>query len=348
MQYEKWIDVNYKKLESFYAEEDYGLTAKEWIAEDIKELREGELTVASISDVFKDLSRWGLHDTLFYLLHKKEEKEALKEFQKSSAYGYLCVTAIDQTWGCTAFHGSKKQFELMDKVNRMMAQCLIAGWDKEANTLADIMIESIRYGDTEEGNKIISTGFFATPAAWFMLELYSLVEEKPFAKENADYPESMAPYDAVLNQWKSKDKTLLDDLVSQLCEKHLEQSQEQKTDQDYFEFGDTYAKLFPYEILAWFIYRERAGLKNPTTFTHPLMNTPIAQFFLALQKPLPYPTELPYGKEFMQMLKESCPNVEIPQWLLTINNEESPSKDTTFTSPIKGDNNIPDDFFKDE
>jgi len=45
--------------------------------------------------------------------------------------------------------------------------------------------------------------------------------------------------------------------------------------------------LFPYEILCWLRLREWAGLTNPETFDHPLMQQPLAK--LPAPVPLPIP-----------------------------------------------------------
>jgi len=82
-------------------------------------------------------------------------------------------------------------------------------------------------------------------------------------------------------------------------------------------FNKTYDNnfMFPYEILTWLKIRELKGLKNPTEFSHPFMNTPIAKMFLDIKEPLLKRKELPFAKELLEKLKEKSPNVEIPEWL---------------------------------
>jgi len=328
-----------KELKVFYNEEDYGEIAKEWIHENIEESLEDEDThPITFYDFFSELSEDKLDDTLWVLYTKQEKEEAKKYFTQSTAYGYLHVKTADTLWGCFA-EGErfsvrvKQEYTFMSVVARYMGQSLICGWEKEANYLAQSMINSIEFGKQEEEgytiHRLIADGFAWDLAAWFALELYCKVYDKTFDRKKAEYPKSMVPYDTVLKNWDSKDLQEIDKLTFLLCEKHIEQSQEQKGDQDYFEFGATYNKLFPYEIFTWFKYREKAGLKNPKTFTHPLMNTPIAKMFLDIKEPLPKPTELPYAKELLDKLQEQCPDVEVPEWL-DENNEDI----------------LPDDFMK--
>jgi len=316
-----------KELKAFYNEADYGEIARRRIKKKIKKVLTNESdSPITIYNIFKDLNRWTLHDTFQTIYTTQEKPEVKKYFTQSTAYGYLHVKSADTLWGCIPKGERfairvKAEYEFMHIPARYMAQALICGWEKEAVYLAKSMIESINFGKQEEEgytiHKLIADGFRFDRAAWFALELYCKAynDNECFDREKADYPQNMYPYDKALEKWDSEDLEEIDKLIYMLCEIHVEQSQEQKTDEDYFEFGDTYAKLFPYEILTWLKFREKTGLKNPTKFTHPLMNTPIAKFFLSLETPLPYPDDLPYVKELLKKLKEQCPNVEVPEWL---------------------------------
>jgi hypothetical protein len=107
----------------------------------------------------------------------------------------------------------------------------------------------------------------------------------------------------VLKNIYSSDIRLVNMLSDLLCNTYLEINDKNK---------------FPYEVLVWLKLREKAGLKNPKNFSHPLMNTPIAKMFLSLKEPLPKPSELPFAKELLEKLKEKCPDVEIPEWIKDI------------------------------
>jgi len=172
-----------------------------------------------------------------------------------------------------------------------------------------------------------------------MLELYCKLKDRDFDRKNADYPEKMYPYDEVLKNWDTEDGLEVEKYISILATIHLDQTKEQVNEGDYFEFGDTSRWLFPYEILTWFKLRELKGLKNPTKFTHPLMNTPIAKMFLDIKEPLPKPKELPFAKELLEKLKEKCPDVEIPEWLDANNSTQTKSKS-------QSDDLLPEDFLK--
>ena len=97
-------------------------------------------------------------------------------------------------------------------------------------------------------------------------------------------------------------------------------------------------KYYPYIVIGYLAIRKIKGLKNPKTFTHPLMNTPIAKIFLDIKEPLPKPTELPYAKELLEKLKVQCPDVEIPEWLEG-NDEKTPTSQ-------QSNDVLPEDFMK--
>ncbi len=119
----------------------------------------------------------------------------------------------------------------------------------------------------------------------------------------------------MLKQWDTQDPTEIDRLVYLLAEHHLEQTRSAKSNTEYYPFENPDNWLYPYEILSWLRIRELKGLENPKTFTHPLMNTEIAQFFLTLDIPLKKPKEVPYARELLERLQAICPEVEIPSWL---------------------------------
>jgi len=174
--------------------------------------------------------------------------------------------------------------------------------------------------------------------SWFIIELFSKFENITLNKRIARYPKEFKYYDKVLENWDTEDMLKLEQLIYFLADLHIDTASELLSkieDKDEYEedcncYGNVVAgayeyrsanefpfiMLFPYEIFTWLKLREKAGLKNPTEFSHPLMNTPIAKMFLELKEPLPKPTELPYAKELLEKLKERCPDVEVAEWLV--------------------------------
>jgi len=146
-----------------------------------------------------------------------------------------------------------------------------------------------------------------------------LATQKELNKKRAMYPKDLSPYDMILNSWDEEDLDTLDSMITILCNEHAKLAVIPVTNENQWDRKEKLQlpafELLPYEVLAWLKLREKQGLKNPTEFSHPLMNTPIAKMFLDIKEPLPKPKELPFAKELLEKLKEECPDVEIPKWL---------------------------------
>ncbi len=279
----------------------------------VEKVLSGERPFGIAFTLFNYFSDWHLQYSQYLALYLHDGHKAQTEFAASSLYGYLHVKSADISFGCWV----SNIFVLMDKVSLYMAQNILCGWWDKAYEIADIMIASIDFGivnnqENEKVKRLIGCGQNDIPASWFLLELYCKINYKEFNRDNADYPESMVPYNQVVEKWDTRDLVEVDKLVYLMGDTHLAGAKEPTDDNDeYSEFEDSNTWLFPYEILTWLAYRTKAGLPNPTEFSHPLMNTPLARMFLELKTPLAKPKELPYAKELLAKLKEACPQIKV-------------------------------------
>jgi hypothetical protein len=255
-------------------------------------------------------------------------------------YASVALTTTAQSCGC---YEERNPFIIMNKATFMMSMVLLTSSEKEFDTIGNYLIDSLN-GD----GCIIKRGYGKATVSWFVLKLYSLYANKEITLNPLLQPKDTYGYSKILDNWDTTDIKEITLYIELLCEVHIVQAQ--KDDDIYLKIKDdpedlTYRELFlvssyflPYEVLTWLKLREKAGLKNPKTFSHPLMNTAIAKMFLSLKEPLPKPTELPYAKELLEKLQEKCPDVEIPEWLNTETKEE--------VTPVQDNNTIPDDFMK--
>jgi len=270
---------------------------------------ENKTPVGIAFNILNELSEWHLYYAQYVLNIGNNGHEFKSEFSKSSAYGFLAFQAGDDAYGCLP----KNQFLLMNTATRYMAQSINCGWWSEAYVIADIMIESINFGyeriDGREIQKIIGPGGGDMPASWFILELYCQAEKKQFNRENAQYPQVMTPYQQALENWDTVDLSLINTLIYNLADFHISQTKEETNDIDYYEFGRMKVWLFPYEIITWLKFREKVGLPNPKEFEHPLMNLPMAKALMDFKTPLNKPKDLPFAKNLLVKLQESCPKV---------------------------------------
>lgn len=283
----------------------------------IEEVLRNESTPLFATDVFRSLARWYLDNCQYQILTIKDMQTAHDYYALGAVYAYLAVAGTAQV-----FKGKCSESSYwVDTVFQHISRSLIAGWEAEYVQMNEWAIESIDYGrySTKGGGYdilFIGNGTEMCPVMWFLLDLYCAAYGRGYSKENADYPEDMAPYDQVLRQWDTEDETEVDRLVYILSEHHLDQTRSARSNSEYYAFEDPDTWLYPYEILSWLAIRENKGLSNPKAYSHALMNTEVAQFFLALDKPLARPKEVPYAKELLERLKAICPEVEIPAFLI--------------------------------
>jgi len=310
--------------------------------EDLDEILSGELTPLYATNIFEDLDEWYLANVVYEILEHENHEKALEYYKRSVAYAYLTIALFVSERKCE--NGGDGGL-WCDRVTERISRSLIAGWEEEYVQQNEWIIEAINYGRsmTESGRVIalfFATGSELCKTSWFLLDLYCKVYDREYNMDNAEHTKEMTPYDKVLENWDIDDIQEVDKLVYLLCEHHVMQTQEETKEEDYFAFNGFDYELYPYEILSWLALREKKGLKNPSKFTHPLMNTPIAKFFLGLERPLDKPKALPYVKTLVEEFKKVCSNVELPAWLNTIdstNEEALPHSENTI---------LPDDFMK--
>jgi hypothetical protein len=293
-----------KNIGSLYPDEKQECKVYEEQQESVNKVLCGEEPSGIVFTLFNNFSKWHLDYAEYQILYLNQIVEAQNEFVKSSVYGYLTVKKGKESAGCWI----SNVFLYMSKASFYMAQNILCGWWKNAWDIAEIIKISVDFNiiSDEKGNKvkrIISCDESEIQASWFLLELFYKTKGLDFNCDNENYPVQMIPYDEVLKKWDTDDLIEINRLIYNMADWHLEQAKEQTNN---FEFERPIVWLFPYEILTWLALRKQAGLENPTEYSHPLMNTPIAKMFLELKTPLPEPEELPYAEELIAKLIEDC------------------------------------------
>ena len=270
---------------------------KESIDEDIEGILNGERKITYLSLYFKDMSNWKTNQAQYALLYKEDKPRFYKEFAEASEYAYLRFV-INQ---------KRFNFEGMGEVGFTFAINALCGWREKYQHIAEGMLYSLntyepQKGDHQEAGVNIMNGADYNPAVWFMLDLYCLVYDKRYNKTNADLPKVYTPYDEVLKEWNTTDLKRVDQLVFLLCETHIMRAVKMTDDWEQ-EFHWNEQQLFPYEIQVWLQMRKEAGLENPKSYTHYLMNEPLGQAF-PLEKPLSLP-DIPH----IELLKVEHPEL---------------------------------------
>lgn len=201
------------------------------------------------------------------------------------------------------------------------ANCLLSGWAEEADTIMVLALQSTNDSDNqgimgEGGNSLEAFPFF-------LMELYCLWQNRPFERKDFSHTAVYAHvfdyavpfvYDEVLLHWNTRDLSQVDSLVTVMADYHVSRTVEQteetpeEEEMDY-EFSDIYYRFYPFEILAWLKIRALVGLDNPHSFSHPLMNQPLAEAIT--DTPLSRPTDHKETQQILALVKQNYPNAQL-------------------------------------
>ena len=290
---------------------------------------------------FQDLAFLHFEYSVYMLYSSNEKVKSLEHLSAFSSYGELIIR--DGSQSCNCLEGMAP-YIVSNKAVLIVATFLLFDQKENFSMGSQYLIDSLN-----GKNCIIKKGYNKATISWFVLKLFSLYTQEEITLHPLLQPKLEQAYVDALEHWDTTDMYQLQLMVETLCELHLAQATLDLADAEEYGVDDIhnlrYRELFmpalyafPYEILTWLKLRELKGIKNPKSFTHPLMKTPIVKMFLDIKEPLPKPTELPYAKELLGKLQEQCPNVEIPEWLEGID-EETPAYQ-------QSDNILPADFMK--
>ena len=194
---------------------------------------------------------------------------------------------------------------------------ILAGWVSEADEIMKLALASTNESDN---HGIMSEGGYSFDTfSFFLMELYCLWKKKSFDRKDFDHPlndglNTPFIYDAVLPYWNTKNLEKIDQMVSLMADYHLIRTTEQdedttEEDEDHFEFSDSNYRLYPFEILVWLKIRSLCGLTNPTTYSHPLMNQPLAEPIS--DKPLPRPTDHKETNQLLALVRKHYPDARL-------------------------------------
>ncbi len=260
-----------------------------------------------IDGYLKALSEWYLDHSQYARACLHDPARQRTAFAQSAWCGYQAVKV----------KGEFNRF-LITKTLRMQtvmlfwSECILAGWFDEATEIGQRSL-----APAEQGGRAMTYGRSFDTASYFLLELHYLWQNIPFDRktEGFDHPlyDEHTPfiYEDILDHWNTRDTARVDDYVTRMADYHLTQTEEEtetSPEDDYFEFNDTFTRLFPYEIMAWLKLREHLGLPNPAKYSHPLMQQPLAEFIpdTPLDKP-----DMPQVETLLQIVRDALPGVRL-------------------------------------
>jgi hypothetical protein len=224
-----------------------------------QELEEAEVSIVVISS-FESINIWYNYLFVYELLRNKVTNAKLE----AVASGYQITVLFNEFSRI-----GNRQDPNIHEAAFYLANCLSEKWYAESGTMLKII-------DSGLGTGLLDGDF--KPTAWFIIGMANKGYGITIDYKKYNYPKSMGVYQEALDNWNTNDLKLLDAIVTKLCDYHLEQASEGDMSDDagdndpmFLQFSNINEFVYAFEILAWLSIREMVGLKNPETFTHPLM-----------------------------------------------------------------------------
>ncbi|WP_051666725.1 hypothetical protein [Pedobacter sp. R20-19] len=139
-----------------------------------------------------------------------------------------------------------------------LGQLMYLGWVDQAKAYGNFLIKMLY-------SKHYTGGNAWAKHPWFILMLFCKWQDIVLDKSKLHYPEDMGVYQAAMDDWDTADINILANLINQLCDFHIKQSDEDVTMDEYGgedgpEFSSSDYFIFPVEILTWLAIRKQLGL----------------------------------------------------------------------------------------
>ncbi|MCF6189134.1 MAG: hypothetical protein L3J51_01495 [Cocleimonas sp.] len=247
----------------------------------------------------ENLTRYSLYRAIYAAEILDDKALAVEELSRAGYYGYMGVhvSAI----GC-GFNIEYMPFIEMNLATELFfAPVLMNDWSK-ADKVAVDLIDSLNAKAC-----IITRGqpdLEAHPL-WFILKMYSQLINKPIDARKPFHPKDFEAYDNVIEKWDTDDLVEVEKMSYLLMDMHYEIYRSDKGSR-------TFLATFPYEVIVWLKLRERKGLANPSSLSHPFMKQKIMQLILTSKERFPPPATLPFASRLFKGLKKEYSTIDIP------------------------------------
>ncbi|SFV64353.1 hypothetical protein MNB_SM-4-1154 [hydrothermal vent metagenome] len=242
---------------------------------------------------------------MIYSFTIKEDFEGAKiELSRANQYAYMTYHIGSQACKNLNTEDFANHFTGdMQHAAPLLASTVLANDWKNAQLVAEDLINSLNATSC-----IIGRGNSKATVSWFMLKLLSEIFEQPIDKRKPRHPSDFDLYEMVLENYNTTDVKEVEKLVYLLADKHLENLNLSLEDEE--EIHSPFLQIIPFEIIVFLKVRTKIGLKNPTSFLHPLMSQAFVNEILTDNNILEKSIELPYAKELLSELKEEYPDYD--------------------------------------
>ncbi|MCX2429256.1 hypothetical protein [Pedobacter sp. GR22-10] len=155
-----------------------------------------------------------------------------------------------------------------------LGQLLYLGWIDQSKAYGNFLIKMLY-------SKHYTGGNAWAKHPWLIITLFCKWQNIVLDKSKLHYPEDMGVYQDAIDNWDTADTNLLDNLINQLCDFHIKNSDEDVSMDEFGgengpEFSSSDYFIFPVEILTWLAIRKQLGLPAYTP-KHELMRLEINQ-----------------------------------------------------------------------
>lgn len=243
---------------------------------------DGEYNLYKLSSCTNRLRGWHFHQYAHAALN--EGRYSWEDLALSARYA-RAVVEFETAFAEAGQGGSV----LQDQAVLYYSLNVLAGWREDAAWIGKLLHRGLDTSllDLRHTPRHEAGTFYRH--FWFLMHLNCDTAGIALDTSPYSYPEDMSPYRDVLADWRTPDLAKVQRFVSAMTDFHVLEA-EVRADlegepNEISEFNTEPRMLFPHEILTFLRLREEAGLENPTSFDHPLMNQPLAK----LPGPVPLP-----------------------------------------------------------
>nr|WP_199158113.1 hypothetical protein [Pedobacter sp. ASV2] len=209
---------------------------------------------SSVGSNFGYISTWYLWQFTNAFVQKKQVDLTLL-----ANTTYLAIESNNWDYALSTIYRAYDCSVQLQNSTMHLGQMLYLGWYNQAIDYGKLLIKML-YGKQYQG------GIYWPTYPVFIIELFCRWQGIEIDRSKMTiYPTDMALYGTVLKNWNTTDTLLLNSLVDQLCDFHIQQSDEYVTTDEYGgEDGPEFSRadyfVFPVEILTWLIIRRQLNL----------------------------------------------------------------------------------------
>lgn len=218
--------------------------------EGINEFLEDQKSAVAVTTGFEYLSTWSQWNFINNFIdsgtpdHDSLISATLYEIEANNVSFFL-GKKVESYRHATPFHIAVKH----------MAQASLLGWDLLAIKYCRLLIEMLN-------GKQYKGWHDAYKHPWFIIRMFCKWQNIDFNYEKLNHPAQLGVYQDVLDNWDTRDTSLLSNLINKMVTFHIEQSDEYEHRNMTPDFSSSDYFIYPVEILVWLNIRNRLNLPD--------------------------------------------------------------------------------------